>query len=286
MQNAFTAIFITTLLRGKIIIGRISPLCSWGNQSMRRFRTCWRAESSSYQSQQARLPELCVTKSCLTLPVRRSTKLRTGPSQTRLKSSKMEVSFLDSSCPWPFWMCCIFRACQPMQRYSVCSNTSLITSLKLWKLLSSHDVHYATLLAFTEEKGLGTHRQCLEGLQSELQVCDTPFSRAVGKRHFTHSLIQQTLLEGLLSSMTTPAYHSGFSPNVTSLGKPETSETRLGPHSILSWSIFYFLFHRALCTYNWLNIPLTTISVTAKALPVFFSFLPLYPSAWHTEGAQ
>lgn len=34
--------------------------------------------------------------------------------------------------------------------------------------------------------------------------------------------------------MLAPSYHSGFSLNVTSLGKPLTSETRPGPSIILS----------------------------------------------------
>lgn len=70
------------------------------------------------------------------------------------------------------------------------------------------------------------------------------------------------------------SYHSGFSLNVTSLEKPLTSEARLGPHIILSWSALYFPFHGVICTYNnWLNIcfpSLTILSVTAGVLPVFF----------------
>lgn len=87
---------------------------------------------------------------------------------------------------------------------------------------------------------------------------------------FIHSFGR--LFKGLFSFMLTPAYHSGISLNVTSLGKPLTSEARLGLHITLSWSTPYFPFHRTLRTYNnWLTICFpspTIISVTAKTLPV------------------
>lgn len=74
-------------------------------------------------------------------------------------------------------------------------------------------------------------------------------------------------------------YHSGFSLNVTSLGKPLTSETRLGPRGRLSEAL-----HSSLFTQNSLDrIP--ACSASAKA-GVTVIFLLLYLGPWCMETVQ
>lgn len=78
-------------------------------------------------------------------------------------------------------------------------------------------------------------------------------------------------------------YHSGFSLNVTSLGKPLTSETRLGPRGRLSEAL-----HTSLFTQNSLDwIP--ACSASAQLLPKQesqLSFWLLYLGPWCMETVQ
>ena len=189
----------------------------------------------------------------------------------------MERSLRESSCPWHFWMHCIFKTYQsstyihflnkvykPIQR-----NSYVLSQLLLWSCLWNLESHcplgifFIHLLAFIEENGLQTHRQCLEALNvAEQQEGSISFI------HSANTSWRPVLLHAYLclSFRVQPKCHF--------LGETFDLWDWLGPHSTLSWSIFYFLFHRTLCPYNntlSISFPiLTAISVPKLPCLSFF----------------
>lgn len=69
-------------------------------------------------------------------------------------------------------------------------------------------------------------------------------------------------------------YHSGFSLNVTSLGKPLTSETRLGPRGRLSEALHNFPFHTELFGLNTCLLSFSPTSAKAGVTVIFLTPLP------------
>lgn len=157
--------------------------------------------------------------------------------------------------PWNFWMHCITRAINWYSKHLLLSllRKTLILIMSSKVTVLSQCSLYSIWLYWREWLGeqlmaiqLKSWRTMVGMTKLLISNLARPQRGCIGKQPFIHSLINKDLLKAYCLFLLTPVSGSGFSLNVTSLGKPLTSEPRLGPHVGLFWGTSYFPFHRTL----------------------------------------